>query len=344
MIQLSQVEIKHQNDRYVGIDSPGLTCTTEETPMSWNDAPNPRCPDAGASEVIETLIVPRARDVGGFEVHRVLPSSRRWMVGPFIFFDQMGPAEFSKGHGIDVLPHPHIGLATVTYLFEGSLVHRDSLGYYQRIRPGEVNWMVAGSGVTHSERTAPEVRARASSVLAGIQTWVALPREAEQSEPCFEHLDATRLPVIEGSGIQVRLILGELYGERTPVSTFSPLFYADAKLEASARLFLPDDYEDRAIYIVDGVVEVAGCRFDAGRMLVLSPGDDVTITSIGASRLMLLGGEPIDGTRYIWWNFVASSKEMIEDAKRAWGKEDWENGRFSLPPDDNEEFIPLPPD
>jgi redox-sensitive bicupin YhaK (pirin superfamily) len=310
--------------------------------MSWNHAPNPHCPDADASGSIETLIVPRVRDLGGFEVRRVLPASRRQMVGPFIFFDQMGPTEFSEGQGIDVHPHPHIGLATVTYLYEGSLVHRDSLGVCQRISPGEVNWMVAGRGVTHSERTAPEVRAQARSVLAGIQTWVALPREAEGCEPSFEHLDAKCLPLIEDRGVQVRLILGELYGMCTPVSTFSPLFYADAKLKATARLPLTSEYEDRGIYVVEGTIELGARRFDAGQMLVLRPGEDITITSVGTSRLMLLGGEPLQGPRYIWWNFVASSKAMIEEAKRAWGQEDWENGQFALPPDDNKEFIPLP--
>lgn len=310
--------------------------------MSWNHAPNPSCPDADAKQGIETLIVPRVRDLGGFEVRRVLPASRRQMIGPFVFFDQMGPAEFSKDQGIDVPPHPHIGLATVTYLYQGSLIHRDSLGFCQGIRPGEVNWMVAGRGVTHSERTAPEVRAQARSILAGIQTWVALPKEAEECKPYFEHLDAASLPLIEDQGTKVRLILGEMYGERTPLSTFSPLFYADARLKASARLPLTGDYEDRAIYVVDGMIEVAGCRFDAGQMLVLCPGKEIIITSIGASRLMLLGGEPLEGPRYIWWNFVASNKAMIEDAKRAWEQGDWENGRFSLPPDDNEEFTPLP--
>jgi redox-sensitive bicupin YhaK (pirin superfamily) len=311
--------------------------------MSWNHATNRRCADADASGSIETLIIPRARDIGGIEVRRVLPSSQRQMVGPFIFLDQMGPKVFSKGQGIDVPPHPHIGLATVTYLYEGSLVHRDSLGFCQRIRPGEVNWMVAGRGVTHSERTAPEVRAQAKSILAGIQTWVALPKEAEECRPCFEHLHAASLPLFEDQGTKLRLILGELYGKRTPVSTFSPLFYADAELKASARLSVTGEYQDRAIYIVDGIVEVAGRRFEARQMLVLCPGKEITITSISDSRLMLLGGEPLEGPRYIWWNFVASSQTMIEDAKQDWKKQDWEhNGRFALPLNDNEVFVPLP--
>ncbi len=310
--------------------------------MSWNDAPDPHCPDANAAGPVEILIVSRIRDLGGFKVRRILPASQRQRVGPFIFFDHMGPVEFSKGQGVDVPPHPHIGLATVTYLFQGSLVHRDSLGYHQVIRPGEVNWMVAGRGVTHSERTAPEVRAQENSVLAGIQTWVALPSELEECEPGFEHLDSRRLPLIEDRGVQIRLSLGELYRERTPVRTFSPMFYADAKLEAAAKLSLSADYEERAIYVVDGVVELARCRFGAGRMLVLRSGESISLTAISASRLMLLGGEPLEGPRYIWWNFVASHKAMIEDAKRAWQQADWVNGRFSLPPDDNEEFVALP--
>jgi redox-sensitive bicupin YhaK (pirin superfamily) len=310
--------------------------------MSWNPALDPHCPTGDEVDAIETVIVPRARDLGGFEVRRALPAPKRQMVGPFIFFDQMGPAEFLTDEGIDVRPHPHIGLATVTYLFEGSIFHRDSLGSSLEIHPGAVNWMIAGRGITHSERTAPDVRARPKSPLYGIQTWVALPDGAEDTDPGFEHQPKTALPVLEGEGKEVRLILGSLYGERAPVSTFSEMFYADAVLAAGATLPMPADHEDRGIYVVSGAVEIAGQRFGTGQMMVFRPGDPITVAATEPARLILLGGETLGGPRYIWWNFVASSKERIEAAKEAWRAGDWENGRFHLPPDDNEEWIPAP--
>jgi redox-sensitive bicupin YhaK (pirin superfamily) len=275
-------------------------------------------------------------------VRRALPSPNRQMVGPFIFFDQMGPAEFITDQGIDVRPHPHIGLATVTYLYSGSILHRDSLGTSKEIHPGDVNWMIAGRGISHSERTSPEVRARPSSSLYGIQTWVALPDAAEETEPGFEHRPSAELPLIEGEGKRLRLILGTAYGERAPVQTFSEMFYADAVLEAGARLPLPDDHEDRGLYVLEGEISVAGQTFDAGKMMVFRPGDAITVTALTPARLMLLGGETLGGPRYIWWNFVASSKEKIDAAKEAWRQGDWEHGRFRLPPDDNAEFIPVP--
>ncbi len=310
--------------------------------MSWNPALDPHCPTGDQVDAIDTLIVPRARDLGGFEVRRALPAPKRQMVGPFIFFDQMGPAEFLTDQGIDVRPHPHIGLATVTYLYEGSIFHRDSLGTAQEIHPGAVNWMIAGRGITHSERTAPNVRAQAKSKLFGIQTWVALPDKAEETDADFEHQPQSALTFLEGEGKQVRLILGSLYGERAPMKTFSDMFYADAILDAGAKIPLPTDHEDRGVYIVSGGIEIAGVAYASGQMMVFRPGDEITITALRPSRLMLLGGETLNGPRYIWWNFVASSKEKIEAAKEAWRAGDWQHGRFHLPPDDHAEFIPAP--
>ncbi|MCA8880227.1 MAG: pirin family protein [Rhodobacteraceae bacterium] len=310
--------------------------------MSWNPAIDPQCPDAIGADAIETLIIPRARDLGGFEVRRALPAPRRQMVGPFIFFDQMGPVEFLTGQGIDVRPHPHIGLATVTYLLKGEFQHRDSLGSNQMIYPGEVNWMVAGRGVTHSERTSAATRA-APSTLAGIQTWVALPESAEDSAASFEHHGQEALPFLDAEGKQVRLILGQAWGERAPVRTFSEMFYADAVLVPGAVLPLPDDHEDRGLYIIEGTVRISGQEFEAGRMMVFRPGDRISVAAgPSGARLMALGGETLGGPRYIWWNFVASSRDRIEAAKAAWKEGDWAHGRFALPPGDDAEFIQAP--
>ncbi len=291
---------------------------------------------------VETLIVPRARDIGGFEVRRALPAPQRQMVGPFIFFDQMGPAEFLTGQGIDVRPHPHIGLATVTYLYRGEFQHRDSLGSNQIIRPGAVNWMVAGRGVTHSERTSEETR-RGPHPLFGVQTWVALPKDAEETAPRFEHHGREALPTAEAEGAQLRLILGSAYGMRAPATVFSDTFYVDAVLAAGARLPLPEDHEDRGVYVIEGEVEMAGETFAAGRMMVFRPGDKIALKAgPQGARLLLLGGATLEGPRFIWWNFVASSLEKIDAAKEAWRMADWGQGRFDLPPDDRAEFIPAP--
>lgn len=310
--------------------------------MSWNPSLEPQCPNAGSLDAIETLIVPRSRDLGGFEVRRALPAPRRQMVGPFIFFDQMGPAEFIDGGGIDVRPHPHIGIGTVTYLYEGEFQHRDSVGSNQMIYPGEVNWMIAGKGVTHSERTSDATRT-GRNALFGIQTWVALPEDAEETDAAFEHHDKEALPLMTGEGKEIRLILGTAWGERAPVSTFSEMFYADAVLAPGAKLPMPDNHEDRGAYVVGGEVTIAGETFEAGRMMVFRPGDAITVTAgPNGARLMLLGGETLNGPRYIWWNFVASSQEKIEAAKQSWAEGDWDHGRFKLPPGDSDEFIPLP--
>jgi redox-sensitive bicupin YhaK (pirin superfamily) len=310
--------------------------------MSWNPTLEPHCPDASMMDAIETVIIPRARDVGNFEVRRALPSTDRKMVGPFVFFDEMGPAEFLTDQGIDVRPHPHIRLATVTYLYKGEFQHRDSLGTNQMIYPGEVNWMIAGNSVTHSERTSEKTRKKGSS-LFGIQTWVALPEEHEETDAGFEHHNEAALPFLEGEGKQVRLILGNAWGERALTKTFSEMFYADVVLDADAMLPLPDDHEDRGLYVTVRAIEVAGDIFEAGQMMVFRPGDSITVKAGPAgARLMALGGETLNGPRHIWWNFVASSQDKIEAAKVAWAAGDWAHGRFQLPPDDNDEFIPLP--
>lgn len=310
--------------------------------MSWNPALDPSIPIGDAVDAIEAVIVPRARDLGGFEVRRALPSVERQMVGPFIFFDQMGPAEFLTGQGIDVRPHPHIGLATVTYLLKGRLHHRDSLGTDQWIEPGAVNLMMAGHGITHSERTDGPLLSQPHTMF-GLQTWLALPKKNEDDPAAFVHAQGSLLPELEGEGKTVRLILGNAWGERVPVDTPSEVFYADATLDPGAAIPLPDDHEDRGIYILAGEVTVGGQTFPAGQMLVFRPGDRISVRAGGqGARLMLLGGATMDGPRHIWWNFVASSKERIDAAKEAWRAGDWAHGRFRLPPDDNAEFIPAP--
>ena len=308
--------------------------------MSWNPALDPTIPMGDEVDAIAAVIVPRARDLGGFEVRRALPSAQRQMVGPFIFFDQMGPAEFLTGKGVDVRPHPHIGLATVTYLMRGRIHHRDSLGTDAWIAPGEVNLMLAGQGITHSERMDGPPGPQS---LFGLQTWLALPKAQEDAPAAFANAAADLLPVIEGEGKVVRLILGEAWGARAPVPTPSETLYADATLAAGAVLPLPDNHEDRGVYVLSGEVSVAGVTYEAGRMLVFRPGDRMSVKAGAAgARVMLLGGATLDGPRHIWWNFVASSQERIDAAKEAWRAGDWRHGRFQLPQGDNHEFIPAP--
>jgi redox-sensitive bicupin YhaK (pirin superfamily) len=309
--------------------------------MSWNPALDPDIPVGDAVDAIETVIIPRARDLGGFEVRRALPSTQRQMVGPFIFFDHFGPAEFLTGRGVDVRPHPHIGLGTVTYLMQGKLHHRDSLGSDQWIEPGAVNWMLAGRGITHSERM-DDPKAFPQTLL-GLQTWLALPEKHEEDPADFIHASSDTLPVLEGEGKRLRLILGEAWGARAPVPLVNEVFYADAMLEPGASLPLPDNHEDRGAFILQGEISVGGQLFEAGRMLVFRPGDRISVRAgESGARIMLLGGATMEGPRHIWWNFVASSRDKIDAAKEAWRAGDWAHGRFQLPPNDAEEFIPAP--
>ncbi|MEO1695248.1 MAG: pirin family protein [Pseudomonadota bacterium] len=304
--------------------------------MSQLPADEPVPGDAHSCDAIAQVIVPRARDLGGFEVRRALPSAGRKMIGPFIFFDQMGPSEFLLENGIDVRPHPHIGLSTITYLFEGEVFHRDSLGTELPIRPGAVNLMTAGQGIVHSERETTEAR-QAPRRLFGIQSWAALPKSYEEAPPAFAHHAEAELPRIEGEGKRVRLIMGSLYGATSPAAFPHPCFYAEAVLAPGAVLPLDADYDERAIYIASGEIDIAGQTFGAGQLLVFHPGDRISILATSHARLMLLGGEPMDGPRHIWWNFVSSSKERIELAK-----EEWRTGKFDTVAGDVDDFIPLP--
>src|SRR5918997_285824 len=304
--------------------------------MSWTPYSDPTPGDRASADAIETLIIPRAVDLGEMVVRRALPSVKRQMVGPFIFFDQMGPAEFLTDQGIDVRPHPHINLATVTYLFEGQIMHRDSLGTEKTIEPGAVNWMRAGRGIVHSERTSPE-RKRTGQRLFGIQTWMALPDEQEESDPAFVHHGSDELPTVDAEGIRARLIAGEAFGARSPLETPSETLYADVHLAAGTRLPIDASYEERALYTIAGEIEVAGDAFGPGQLLVLKPGDPIVVAATAEARFMLFGGAPMGGPGYIWWNFVSSRPERIEQAK-----EEWARGRFDTVPGDEEEFIPLP--
>jgi redox-sensitive bicupin YhaK (pirin superfamily) len=283
-----------------------------------------------------SLIKPHVRDLaGGFSVRRLLPSHPHKLVGPFIFFDHMGRAEFAPGNGLDVRPHPHIGLATVTYLFEGTLLHRDSLGYVQAIEPGDVNWMTAGAGIVHSERTPAELR-REGGALHGIQVWVALPKAHENTAPSFEHHPAATLPEIAAPGVTMRLIAGTAFGKTSPVTTFSPMFYIALDMEPGARLTLPPEYPERAIYLVEGSLDIEGNPLPENHMAVLPDAQALTIEAVTKARAMLLGGKPLDGDRFVWWNFVASSKEAIAQAKKTWRAQG-----FGKVPDETE-WIPLP--
>ena len=285
--------------------------------------------------MLEALIRPRTRDLGdGFQVRRALPAAERRSVGPFVFFDQMGPVALEPGKGMDVRPHPHIGLATVTYLFEGEILHRDSLGTVQPILPGDVNWMTAGRGIVHSERTPNELRAKGSRV-SGIQTWVGLPAGDEEMAPDFVHVGAAELPVMQEAGMRLRLILGEWEGESSPVPLRSATFYADVQLDAGKQLTLPADYAERGVYVLQGEVQHDGKTFAAGDMLVFRALADADLTARGHARFVAFGGEPL-GQRYIWWNFVSSRKERIVQAAA-----DWKARRFAPVPGETE-FIPLP--
>jgi redox-sensitive bicupin YhaK (pirin superfamily) len=305
--------------------------------MSFFPGKDPVAGDTYSCDAIAHVVVPRTVDLGdGFAVRRALPSIQTRMVGPFIFFDHFGPAEFRAGNGLDVRPHPHIGLATVTYLFDGEIMHRDSLGTAVAIRPGEVNWMTAGRGIVHSERTGAEKRVTGSPIH-GLQMWVGLPAAKEEMEAGFAHHDTSEFPMIEENGKSVRIVVGSLYGAKSPVPTVHETIFGDVYLKAGAMLPIDADHEERAVYVIDGTVDIAGDRFNGGRLLVFKPGDKVSIAAVTDAHFVIVGGAPMDGPRHIWWNFVSSRKERIEQAKA-----DWKAGHFDKVPGDEIEFIPLP--
>ncbi len=289
------------------------------------------------SQPVEQVVLPATRDLGGFNVRRALPSAQRRMVGPFVFLDSFGPVVFRAGDGVDTRPHPHIGLATLTYLLEGEMVHRDSAGYVQTIKPGEVNLMTAGRGIVHSERTGPEARATGGTMF-GFQTWLVLPLDLEETVPSFQHVDAGALPIDQGDGITLRLLAGTLHGRSAPTRVFSDTLYVDLTLADGARFQIDAGHVERALYIVEGKIEVAGQdgTFAKDKLVVLKPGAEVIVKAIGGARMILLGGEPLEGRRHIYWNFVSSRRERIEQAA-----DDWRNRRFPGVPGETE-FIPLP--
>jgi redox-sensitive bicupin YhaK (pirin superfamily) len=304
--------------------------------MSWLPTSDPILGDKKSCNALDLVIVPRVRDLGdGFQVRRALPHGRRQMVGPFIFFDHFGPVQFIAGHGMDVRPHPHIGLATVTYLFDGSILHRDSEGNIQEIVPGAMNLMTAGRGIAHSERT-PDVPRKTGQQMLGLQSWIALPADKEEIAPSFQHFDSAVLPVVEQKGLRARIIAGEAFGAKASVAMVSDWFYVEVAAEAGISVPLDSTYEERAIYLVEGEVDIAGDKFAAPQMLIFRPGDRITVKAVSKTRMMFLGGTALEGPRHIWWNFVSSRKERIEAAK-----EDWKTGRFGPVPEETE-FIPLP--
>ncbi|MBZ9921288.1 MULTISPECIES: pirin family protein [unclassified Mesorhizobium] len=304
--------------------------------MSFFPGKDPEAGDAFASDQIELMVIPNAKDIGGFQVRRALPTAKRRLVGPFIFFDRMGPAILRAGQALDVRPHPHIGLSTVTYLFDGRIRHRDSLGTEMVIEPGDVNLMTAGRGIVHSERTPEELRGAPMSI-SGLQTWLALPDGKEEVAPVFENTAVARLPDIDAEGVSGRIVIGDFQGLRSPVRADSETLYADLRLAPGASVKIPADAEERAIYTLEGEVSISGDVFPAERLLVFRPGDEIVVSSQAGAHFMLFGGASLGSKRYIWWNFVSSSKERIEQAKQ-----EWKTGRFDIVPGDEEEFIPLP--
>jgi redox-sensitive bicupin YhaK (pirin superfamily) len=304
--------------------------------MSFFPGKDPAAGDKFACEALELVVVPRSVDLDDFAVRRALPHSTRRTVGPYVFFDHFGPAEFRSGKGLDVRPHPHIGLSTLTYLYDGEIIHRDTLGVNAAIHPGEVNWMTAGRGIVHSERTAPERRVDGEP-LHGLQLWIGMMSKDEEIDPGFAHLGGDELPVVNGEGKAVRVVAGKMFGAASSLKTTSETIFADISLEAGAAMPLDPDYEERAIYVSSGEIDIAGDRFDTGRLLIFRPGDRITVNAIKPSRIAVVGGAPLDGPRYVWWNFVSSRKERIEQAK-----DEWKQGRFGKISGDEIEFIPLP--
>jgi redox-sensitive bicupin YhaK (pirin superfamily) len=287
-------------------------------------------------DLVLQALHPVTHDLGGFKVHRTLPHRERTSVGPFLFFDQMGPAHLPPGGGVDVRPHPHINLATVTYLFAGAIDHRDSLGTFRTIAPGAVNLMTAGKGITHSERS-PETERAGGPALSGIQTWLGLPSAKEEMDPAFEHVPATDLPIIEGGGASARIIMGRLWGAEAPVTCHSETIYGDVQLSAGASIPIDAEADERALYLAEGEAELDGMALEPQLLYVLKPGVSATLRSKGGGRIMLCGGAPLDGPRYVFWNFVSSRRDRIQQAR-----EDWRAQRFPLPPGDDQEFIPFP--
>lgn len=302
--------------------------------MSYHDCTAAECENKSCSG-IKTVIRPKAKDIGGFEVRRALPSIEARTVGPFIFFDQMGPATFAPGTGIDVRPHPHIGLSTLTWLVEGEIMHRDSLGYEQPIRPGEVNWMTAGTDIVHSERTPDDVRAAGHNLL-GLQVWMALPSDNQEADPSFQHYEAADIPTVELNGAKVTIVAGDAWGATSPVSVYSRTLYADVRIEAGATLEIPTSHEERAIYVVSGTVKLGEEEFGEATMIVLRENETVPVHAPGGAHLALIGGDKLKHPRRLWWNFAHTDNTMIEDAKNR-----WKNGEFAMVEGDDE-FIPLP--
>lgn len=304
--------------------------------MSFFPGNDPNIGDAFACDAIELMIVPRSHDIGAFEVRRALPSAKRRLVGPFIFFDQFGPAIMRPGEAMDVRPHPHIGLSTVSYLFDGNIRHRDSLGTEAVILPGDVNLMTAGRGIVHSERSPEELR-DTSRTISGLQTWLALPNQHEEMAPSFENTASADLPEFRSEGVYGRVVIGQFEGLRSPVTQFHDTLYVDLRVEPGAKVRIPAEAEERAIYVLEGEVDIAGDHFSPHVLLVLRPGDEIVVSSERGAHFMLFGGAALGSKRYVWWNFVSSSKERIEQAK-----EEWKTGRFDIVPGDESEFIPLP--
>lgn len=304
--------------------------------MSFFPADDPVPGDAASCDAVELMVVPRTSDIGGFEVRRALPTVKRRLVGPFIFFDRMGPAVLRAGEALDVRPHPHIGLSTVTYLFDGHIRHRDSLGTAMVIEPGDVNLMTAGRGIVHSERSPEELRGDPLSI-SGLQTWLALPDAVEEIDPTFENTACAALPVVADRGFEARVVMGAFHGARSPVRLHHETVYVDIRIDRGGRVAIPADAEERALYVLDGTIEIAGDVFPSDRLLVLRPGDEIVVSAAEGAHIMLLGGAPLGSPRHIWWNFVSSSKERIEQAKQ-----EWASRRFDIVPGDEEEFIPLP--
>lgn len=304
--------------------------------MSYFPVRDPEPGDAFACEAVELMIIPNSKDVGGFEVRRALPTAKRRLVGPFIFFDRMGPAVLRAGQAMDVRPHPHIGLSTVTYLFDGRIRHRDSLGTEMVISPGDVNLMTAGRGIVHSERTPEEIRGGPLS-MSGVQTWIALPDGKEEIAPEFSNTAQSQLPDFSADGVSGSVVIGAFQGVRSPVKAYSDTLYVSIRLEAGAKAQIPADAEERAIYVLEGSVAIAGDRFPTDRLLVFRPGDEIVVESERGAHVMLFGGASLSSKRYIWWNFVSSSRERIEQAKQ-----EWKTGKFDIVPGDEKEYIPLP--